>query len=647
MVALGTLTVLAALAGAADEGPFEDPIREGTPAEREALVTLEAGKHILAREQAEAILAEGPSLIATWVLAEVYFEGEGNLARSYFLVQRATRELEDEHGDRPAKATARRWHRRLLSRQANLLGEMDRRPEQLEVLDRYDDRYAPKLEARRIWPLMKLGRYDEARALALRLTLSDDRWIRRRAFNGLMALEYELHNRKATYEAGRTGWERTQESACIIALNTADSALVNFDFAEAARYDRASLEKKDEQCTIASLTQLSGLALLQGELQRSISTLEQLQTSPMNPALRPQHETTVKGRLVELLYALGQLELAEERAVQIIEGPDRVGLSSRSSQNARVGDLVLYWAVLDARVRQLEERAAARPWLTRWKGHMQRLGLRARQWEARRMAIPLAARQELFVTMARPYLTAVRPWYAGTLAAMFGVGLVRKAAAEARALETDYPTLAGAYLDALEGEAAWRQGELADALRLGAAALDALPQEAALLRWRTRTWIAAALLARGETDGARAHLHEALRHLPSALRHLGVALPVRIEHRGGAVAEEIAERLMDCPRFSEGDIGFLVDVRESEEAVKLCLRKSSGLQYACSSLDRSSGGSEDDVIGEAIDAFLDRAFSPKVDLTQADINTLDGSTIRIDAQDALRAVLGEGEEDGE
>ena len=45
-------------------------------------------------------------------------------------------------------------------------------------------------------------------------------------------------------------------------------------------------------------------------------------------------------------------------------------------------------------------------------------------------------------------------------------------------------------------------------------------------------------------------------------------------------------------------------------------------------------------VAEALDAFHREVFSPRVDLTQWDINSLDGSAVRGDADDVLRGVLG-------
>ena len=108
----------------------------GTVAEKEALATLEAGKNIRAREQAEAILEDEDSFIATFVRAEVYFTEEANLARALFLMRKAEDMLLDAYSTPPEDREAVRWHKKVLMEDVWILAEMDDREGQLAVLER-------------------------------------------------------------------------------------------------------------------------------------------------------------------------------------------------------------------------------------------------------------------------------------------------------------------------------------------------------------------------------------------------------------------------------------------------------------------------------------------------------------------------------
>ena len=46
-----------------------------------------------------------------------------------------------------------------------------------------------------------------------------------------------------------------------------------------------------------------------------------------------------------------------------------------------------------------------------------------------------------------------------------------------------------------------------------------------------------------------------------------------------------------------------------------------------------------DPVGDSLDAFHVEAFSPKVTLTQSDLNSLDGSPVRVGADEVVKKVM--------
>ena len=112
----------------------------GDEEEQGALRSLDSDKLIRAREQAEAILRSRPdSFIATWVLANVFHTEESNLPRALFLLRKAKGQFEDRFSTSPPEALAQKWHRKLLTEETWIGGEMDRREERLALIDRYND----------------------------------------------------------------------------------------------------------------------------------------------------------------------------------------------------------------------------------------------------------------------------------------------------------------------------------------------------------------------------------------------------------------------------------------------------------------------------------------------------------------------------
>lgn len=616
------------------------PLRlDGTEDEKAALGFYDQGKHIEAREKATFVLATDPeSFIGTFVMAAVYFHLEANLPRALFTLRKAMKQLEDAYGVPPDDAEAERWHRRLLKVEGWILSDMDDRQGQIENLDRYNALYKPSREVEYMWPLLKLRRYDEAIAIGKKLIYSDNTWERRRAYNGLMAVEDERRNRKASYDWGLAGYENTQGKSCIINSNLGLASRRAFKLDEAERYDKEALKTEDGTCPTSPYAQLTTVYLIQGEFQKSLSALEELRKVPRTPDERIQNEMTIKGRLVELLYALGQLDEAAQRTTEIMRQPDRAGTTSASPESIELANAVLHWAVLDARLEVLRERAAVRTLQDAFEIWNEIRSLLLERWQTRRLAIRLSTLDHLLIDTVSPYYSDVMPWYAGAMIEMLGRGLVTKVATAARARDVDFPRESSGFYDYLLGELAWRHGDHAEAKRLALKALDELPVREISLRWRIQGWLADCHWHLGEVAEARRHWHELLRSQPAVFRHLGLALPAKIEVQGGRRAEEARDRLRGSPRLASGEAGFGVRIAEVQGALQLCLFGEGGFQYACHVAEKI-GENDEEALVEALDGFHGKAFSPKLELTQKDINSLDGRAVRQGAAEAIKGLL--------
>jgi hypothetical protein len=170
---------------------------------------------------------------------------------------------------------------------------------------------------------------------------------------------------------------------------------------------------------------------------------------------------------------------------------------------------------------------------------------------------------------------------------------------------------------------------------LATQALANLPKEENLLRWRTLAYQADALRRLRGNDEAKQAYHEVLHKFPSVLRILDVPVPVQVNVSGGEAARDAAARLQRSSRFVPGG-PFQLNVDDRNGAIQICLTDKGGFQYAC-------GGAEDkdkkmDVLA-AVDGFHLAVFSPKTSLAQADLNSLDGSPVRVNADDLLHGVM--------
>ena len=596
-----------------------------SPDEQTLLAEVDQSHLIKARDLAEKILAADPrSLAATWALARVHHDEEGNHARALYFVKRAEELLADRDAD---------WGKKLFIEEYWITLEMNRNVEALAVLDRYEARFGPPPPSLRIWPMFKTGRGDEAREIARRLAMSDDWDDRAQGYNGLLSIAFEEHDRALAHRWALEGVRATQELSCTVLRNAGGTAYTRFRLAESEELALKATKAKD--CADSVYNQLAGLYLVMGEVQKALAALESARTQPVEKRYRPQFALVRRGVLVDLLTVMGKGAEAGRIAAELYTQPARTGMVSGSARVERLARAFRYALALDGQVTLLREQASYGKRLTGALGVVPELvGLLATRWEVRRAVLQLVSEDDRLVLLARPNIGEVNDWATwriGDLIDLLGTGVMASAVAQARAADEPYPE-ATPYLDALAGEIAFRSGELAAADRLATSALSQLPREEALLRWRTLAWHAAVLDELGRAADAQAAFEEVLQRWPTALRLLDLRLPVTLSTDGSALAEETGARLGRSNRFNvEDSAPFRLRVDSHGETAEICLVDQHGTQLSCASGEGAT---------KALDAFHAAAFSPKVSLTESDLRSLDGSPVRVGADEALKGVLG-------
>ena len=679
-----------------------------TPLELEAKVALHSGERNTARTKAEEALKLGGPLqparegldeqgegegegekqtqsprpvLGAFVLAQVYADAEGNFPKALYWLRRAERWLTEACGERPTEPDAQALHRDLILQQSYTLGDMDKRGRQLKELERYETIYQPPRDELKIWPLVKLGRFEEARAYGLELIKSDDKYVRSRAFNGLMAVECEARARKASYEWGMKGHIDAREQSCVIALNMGLASRQCFLFDEEERFNRLALNAQDRDCSSSPYIQSSASYLIKGEFQKSISALSSW--APRTASEWTQSHMRVKARRAELMYSLGVWGRGRDEAREVVTYPDRsAGTDSASEEMLNLEASLLYWAFLDGALVEAEERAAARGAWRNLRDLKPRAQLAFERWKQRRQVIRYASHDNLLTAIVRPYFSNVMPWYLSSLAHILGGGVLRGAISEARALERqDYPTEVNAYLDGLEAELCWVEGDEEETLRLAEQALKGVPPAAKLMRYRLmalrwgakRTLNDPSLPAGGLDDD----LHTLLSRFPTPLRILNLALPVRVNLKGGALAQEVGEAFAASPRFEVSPNASLsLEVSEGSEKLSVCLLGARGDRYGCAEawldleveraqrelrrqalkgrphrVEREKGEAQDEQeakgaddleqspVARVVDRVHATLLAPKVELTQKELDTLDGNIRQLSGEDALESLF--------
>lgn len=610
----------------------QEDFLEGNLREREALRLAKAGRFIEAREEAEAILAEGPSFLATVALAEIHHKAQGNLPRSLFLVRQAEAMLLERFGNPPEGAEARQWHARLLEEQIDLLGGMDRRQDQLVHFDRYKDQYGEGLEVRRIWPLFKLGRIEEARALGERLADTQDPWTALSALNSLMAMASEEGLRQESLDYGLRANRAASGTSRVVLMNLAECSMECFRFADVPRYIAAAVAAGND-ASDHPLGRLVVFHLLRGEFGPSLQSLATIRTEPLEFRFLQQHDTEHHAHWVHILIALGRFEDAAARSQRLVDDVNRVGFSSVSREIAEFVLVLPYWAARLGNAERQRERRAVRSFTAFFADAGKRITDTLALARQRRRAMRLAAEPALLASVVRPYLTEAQPWLAGTLIDLLGEGLVTKAVAAARDAEREFADATRPYFDALDGEIASRKGRFDVAVRLGRSALADLPADERLMRGRVLAWLAEPLWETGNPVEAVEAVEEALHLHPAAFRLLGASVPVEVFHDGDPASEALARKLDRSPRFEARQGGLRIDVTTGAEGSRICLANRAGNGTPRCNDDFTRPG-EDDGPDELVDAFHDAVFAADYELTPEMVGLLDGRRVSADAQES-------------
>lgn len=613
--------------GAADE-MIETIMLEGesaAPAELALWELVERERYVKAREDAEKHLVDHPSsYVAHLVLGIAQHFGEANFPKALFHESRALELFEAREGARPTQSQPWRWHARILISLASAHGDLEHYDEQLAFMYRYNELYTPQLKAELAWPLMKKREFEAARLAAEDGLATGDPYQIERAKNALCAIEFEAGDDAKSYEVCADAVEYGRShfgSATAVDLgNYAEAARSVFRFDEA---ERLLVE--------ASKTGLSWygnpwleLADLYTRAGRFAEALAALREVPRHRAARPAHvrdsdRNEARRSLAAFLLLMGRPDEALRITDKASVLPDRRAHNSRDPLQDR--SIV---ALLDrqARLELAEitiERAVAEPFYTRWWAHANALFLRFQAWMSGRQAARFLNDERRLVgtfAIGTARSAVMPPWLLGDLIGALGPGVAREAVA--RVASRDSRAGAAPYYDAVLAEVALCQREYGEAITHARRALDGLQPGDALLRERVRGVLAKSL---SDPRQAVALFEEVLDTDPGLFRRMGWALPVEVESSGAEIDRELASAVRRSPRFEESDDGLRVRV----EGGQICLYGRTGTSWGCSETELGEDETGRSHVQRIVDSFHAAVFSPRVDLSRIDINSLDGS----------------------
>lgn len=625
-----------------------------TGSERAALTLLEQSKPIAARRAVEAVLAADPDSIAGhYVFGRVLHEAEGALGRAIYHLGHA-RELYERRYPPTARPAGAPWkfHRELLLSIASLAGEIGEYEYQLSMLEYHDALYRPARPGERAWPLMKLGRTDDALAAATRASQMKDPGERSLGLNALCAIRRARDDRAAARLACAEAYDHAskteastpdfdnqfQSTLAVHAYNAALAARAAFAPADAEKLALAGTRRL--AFTPANPWRfLVGLYVDQGRGSDAANALREMQRwrTRQPPQLRDQDRAESDAVVASVLLLAGRTGAAMNLVERAIEFPDRRGLASTAEWQAHAAHVLLRAAITRAHGELVDEAAS----VGRGGGLLDgpRRGLRT--WADDEIVRGMLTDDDRLIDTMRLFgergIATIPVWLVGDLVRVTGPGVMAAVLSAAREREK-VPELEP-YWKAIEAEVELARGDDERARDLARAALVQLPAAEVLLRARAAA--VGAMAARELDDGKleRELLATAYELDPSVIRRLGLSLPASFEGRGPGAAEVI-EMLEDSPRFRSESGAFRVSVESNlPQSIRICVRSAEGNELRCVP-EEAGGPPPQPTVGKdgkpvppepmtparAVEELHRHAFAMPLGLSGADMSSLDGST---------------------
>lgn len=644
-LATAGLALSAAVVLAAETPEF--PI---SAAEQSVVDLVDERRYVKARELAEQILAANPSsFVALWALAEVHEEGEGNLPKARFYSQRARQALETHWGTIISNTGPWRWHARILRQLIVITKELDRQEEAVELLEFRNELYRPLLHLEYGWPLMKLGRFEEAREKLGYALASGDQTVRLGALNTLGAMEDELDNPEESYRIFTTLVKEVQDGKLemdVAFLRNAGSAAWSLGKLDEAERLLLEATKHFDPATYSNPWEdLTTLYIGQGRFPEALATTREMHAwqHACQPAMEQQRWAGTVVTTAALFLEVGFTEEALRLLRQALARPDRRAGTSVHSDQSEAGNLVvLHHALALERERLAERRSWSDPWSSAvlWLAS-QRLGIE--QMVARRRAAALVVGNRRITSSLRavaPDSIAIPDWIRPELTGVLGPGVVGAVAARLVARTDARAVRERPWEQLILGESLLARGAARQARAVLDQAAAGLPRAEVLLRARCAALGGLAAERTGDRAAAARHFLDAYQRHPGVLRSVRVRLPVRVAATGGETARLAASWLTDSPRLANRGYGFTVQVSESAGGLAATLGGPDGAILrevrVASSLDPKA------TARALCEAFHRQAFAPQLDLAQTDIASLEGSTLSGDAmREQVKELLGQ------
>lgn len=632
---------------AQNSGSYSNPSLRGTKDEEAALRTLESYKLVKLREEARAVIKSNPeSFAGHYLLGFSLHNSEGDLPRAKFHLNKAKELFVKKYTASPSIDDPWGWYERILLELIQTNAEMDDYETQIKTMNEYQalgrvvsGRDLPNIQAASAWPLMKLEREAEARQQLGKAADAQDEMTRTTYLNTLGAMEMEFGHPTESYKAFKqliddvraNGWNQT----CTYLRNLGEAAAGIGQFDEAERLYSEATRYFDSFTYSNPWFDLTYLYLAQGRFPEAVDALKKTHEwrFSVQPFLAQQTWAQDQHATAELMLHLGETEKGLEIAENIVRRPDRQGGDSIQLDQKQAGTLLLYRSLLIAEASRLKESQTWSHGWEWWKAMFTRRELLAKAQLADVQLQALVTKNDRISASLRPYYAPrtiiVSDWHRPDLVAIYGAGVATEALDKIyetppESLDWEKPAL-----EVIRAEIAFQTGDNDEAIAILNADLPNLTEARAVLRARAEARLAGILFDEGRFEEAMEVGTRVFDTAPAMFRHLGISVPIKVSADGDAAAQDVASALSKSPRFHSDSRGYAVKVSRAGSSLVASLSTPQGTLLSEASValqdeERPEGMSAAD---ELVALFHQKAFAPRLDLSQKDINSLDGSTL--------------------
>jgi tetratricopeptide (TPR) repeat protein len=623
---------------------------EQMPEVQQAIKAMEAGKYIQARELAEKLLKQdGRNWAACAILGRLYLYVEpGGLPRAYYYLKRARGLMRRDWGEPVDSSGPWRTQWEILQGLISTCSHMERYEEQLRILRDYNRWYRPEMPEEEGWPLMKLGRLAEARGkMEAVLASSKEERARVTAYNTLGAIELEAHNVQASRDWYARLWQEIKERGwdleCTFPRNLAEAEEMLGNYSQAEELLLESSKHPNPWAYTNPWGDLANLYIDQGRFPEVLSAIKRMEAwgATSVPIVVSQTWAERQTTTAYALYAMGYDDAAERLMRRIIYRPDRNMGTSSKAYLVEVINLGIYRGVLLARCERVREEMSWSTW-TRWfelGAQLVNLTQELDQITDRTAALVVGEGGLPAGVQCHQTGSFYASWMLPDVNNLFGTGVV--AAQVDRIFQDDKHTtleVEKPYLQAVLAEGEWLGGTRERARQALEKALTDLAPSQMLLRARMEAELGDTLWRQGKRQDALGHFDKAFQLDGAMFRRLGIRLPVAVTSSGGSQASRAAGYLRNSPRFFSDSNGFKVHVTEGAAGLSATVSDFRGTRIA--EVTSPAKNTSDETVRAFCARFHEYVFSARMDLSQSDINSLNGSTAATSAarEDLLKTL---------